>query len=297
MNNIISIKTIISRNIKDYKFCSKLTKDKANEIVDLIKNAMPNFKEISEEDNKELISKDLILNPNKITLYSEKDNVAITFFEGEHISIVSTEFKFNPEIFENIKRVSKDLNDKINFLYSDQYGYLMSDISKLGTGIQLKCEMSLPSINSLGKINQLAENIKRLGYSLKSTDFRDVFEISTKCNLGLKEQEIYSDFEKIINNIQSIENESLSIIKLESIDELVDQTYRAVANLKYAHMINSSELMGLIIKVQTGKNLDLQIDIDDSKISKIIELIKFYSQIGETKQTMIELSQEIAKVL
>ncbi len=297
MNNVISIKTIISRNVKDYKFCNKLTKDKANEIIELIKNAMPNFKEISEDDKRDLISKDLIINPEKIVLYSKKDQIAITFFEGEHISIVSTASKFSENSFKSIKIVSKELNNKINFLYNDQYGYLMSDVSKLGSGIHLECEISLPSINSLGKINQLASNIKRLGYSLKTTEFKDVFVVSTKCNLGMKEQEIYSDFEKVIANIESIENESLAVIKLDSIDELIDQTYRAIANLKYAHMINSVELMSLIIKIQTGKNLDLQIDIDENKLSKLIELVKLYNTQEETNQTMIELSQEIAKVL
>lgn len=297
MNNVISIKAIISRNIKDYKFSTKLTNDKANEIVELIKNTMPNFMEINQEDKRELVSKDLILNPEKIMLFSKKDEVAITFFEGEHISIVSTASSFLENSFENLKRISQELNNKINFLYNDQYGYLMSDVSKLGAGIQLKCEISLPAINSLGKINQLSSNIKRLGYSLEATDFKDVFEVSTKCNLGLKEQEIYSDFEKIISNIQSIENESLSVLKVDSIDEMIDQTYRAIANLKYAHMINSHELMSLIVKIQTGKNLDLQIDIDEDKMSKLIELVKYYNDQEESKQTMIELSQEIAKVL
>ncbi len=297
MNKVISIKAIISRNLKDYKFSTKLTNDKANEIVELIKNTMPNFMEINQEDKRELVSKDLILNPEKIMLFSKKDEVAITFFESEHISIVSTDSNFSENSFENLKRISQELNNKINFLYNDQYGYLMSDVSKLGAGIQLKCEISLPAINSLGKINQLSSNIKRLGYSLKATDFKDVFEVSTKCNLGLKEQEIYSDFEKIISNIQSIENESLSVLKVDSIDEMIDQTYRAIANLKYAHMINSHELMSLIVRIQTGKNLDLQIDIDEDKMSKLIELAKYYNDQEESKQTMIELSQEIAKVL
>lgn len=298
MNNVLKIKAIISRNLKDYKFSCKLSKDKANEIIDLVKNAMPDFVEVSKDDMKCLVAKDLVLSADRTMLYNKNEEVAITFFETEHLSIVSTASNFDEHVFENIKRLAQEMNNKINFSYNDKYGYLMSDVSKLGSGIHLECEISLPAINSLGKINQLSNNIKRLGYSLKSTEFKDVFVVSTKCNLGLKEQEIYDDFEKIISNIESIENESLSVIKLDSIDELTDQVYRAIANLKYAHMITAEELMSSIVKIQIGQNLGLDMkDIDNTKLSSLIELVKYYYSIEESKQTMIELSQEISKVL
>ncbi|MBR1987602.1 MAG: hypothetical protein IKA36_01040 [Clostridia bacterium] len=298
MNNIISVKAIISRNLKDYKFSPKLTKDKQNEIIQLLQKAVPNFKEVDESNLNELTKRDLILNHNAVIFYDENNEIAINMFAGEHLSIISSSNELDSQTFDNIKALSKELNDKINFAYSDQYGYLMSDVSKLGAGIRLECEMSLPAINSLGKIDQLATNIKRLGYTLSSTDNEDVFVVETKCNLGLKEQEIYDDFFKIISNIESIENESLSILKIESIDELTDKVYRAVANLKYAHMINSGELIDSIVKIQVGLNLDLELkEIGSEKLSKLIQLYKQYNSIEESKKTKIDLAQQISKVL
>ncbi|MBQ8615372.1 MAG: hypothetical protein IJ415_02280, partial [Clostridia bacterium] len=178
----------------------------------------------------------------------------------------------------NIKTIEKALNlvqtlaNKINFSFNDEYGYLMSDIAKIGAGIRLESNIMLSAIKSINKIEQVKQNVSKLGYSLKETKFPGIYTLSTLCNLGIGEKQICSDFENTLLKLQELELESIKMLDMSKHDDIVDKTQRSLAILNSAHMLNYEELYNMTSNLRIGLNLGL-IDVGIEKLNEIHKLL------------------------
>ena len=168
MNNIISTKARVFRNLKDYKFVLKLSNEQKEEISEKLSKIFSKFSLVSLSSAdanviKVLKNNNLISQNTNNVLLSKDENVSVNLFEEEHVTIVATSQGYDKTIFSKVKNLADELADKISLSYSDQYGYLMSDISKVGAGIKLDCQICLPSIKELNKIDQIKQNIRQVG--------------------------------------------------------------------------------------------------------------------------------------
>ena len=84
----------------------------------------------------------------------------------------------------------------------------MSNLSLIGNGLKCHCDFVLTGINKLNKISQVKQNVLKLGYKLTESDEEDVYTLSTRCNLGKTMQEVWNDFDQMVQNLQELENES-----------------------------------------------------------------------------------------
>ena len=105
MNNVIYTKVSIFRNVKDYKFVPKLEANKKEEIVNNLASILKDFSLIdltkTSEQIKEYISSLQISTKNNLVFLNQKNNLAITLFDGEHITISSFTEGFDDKIFKN----------------------------------------------------------------------------------------------------------------------------------------------------------------------------------------------------
>ncbi len=278
MNNVLFTKVIFSRNVKDYKFTPKLTQENKDEIVATLTNALKGKMSLIQLNN---INQDMIsrlrtrrlLNSNVANLFlDDKHNTVINLFDGEHLNIVSTGFGYDANALKRAKELSDFLATKINLSFSDEYGYLMSDISKLGAGVELSCDICLDSIREINKIDQVKQNMRKLGYVLKSTKNPSIFTISTSCNLGFSEKEIFEEFIKIVTKLNDLEIESAKMLDVTKHDELLDKSRRSMAILESAYLMTYEELNDILINLRTGVNLSL-IDVDHNTLMKLQKLI------------------------
>ena len=186
--------------------------------------------------------------------------------------------------------------DKISLSYSDQYGYLMSDISKVGAGIKLDCQICLPSIKELNKIDQIKQNIRQLGYVLKETNSPTIYQLSTICNLGYSEKEIFEEFDKMVQKLQDLEVESAKMLDVTNHDVILDRTMRSLAILNSCYLMTSEELKNLLINLRTGANLGM-VNIDTKKLNQLQVLsnsnLSEFVSATETK----ELAEKVKNIL
>ena len=302
MNNIISTKVNIFRNLKDYKFVSKIALEHKEEIIQKMdeilktKYALVNVSSADINVIKYLKNNDLISNQSVNVFTAKKENLCIRMFEGEHLHIVSTCDGYDKNIFKQAKALADELANKIELAFNDEYGYLMSDISKIGTGIQLECKICLHSIKELNKIEQVKQNIRQLGFFLNETNKPSIYKLSTACNLGYSEKEVFEEFDKMVAKLQDLEVESAKMLDVTNHDVIMDRTLRSVAIAKSAYLMTYDELFNLLINLRTGINLGI-ITITSEDIIKLQQLIKdknseFVSQ-SETK----ELAEKVKNIL
>lgn len=298
MNNVIYTKLSVFRNLKDYKFVSKLTSEKAGEIEQKVKDVFKDFSYIenSKKDKKyiEFINKNYFKNANTNCLIDTKNGILINLLNGEHIEICVSQTN-STKALKTIKQCVDTLAKNLNLAYQDNYGYLMSDLTKIGCGLMVESEIYLPSITELNKIEQIKQNLKTLGYNLKSTS-KQVYKLTSTCALGLTETEIVEEFEKTLQKLQDIENESAKLIDVNNHDKLVDETMRAYAILNNAHLLTSEEINNLLVKIITGLNLNM-IEIDLKTLQLLENLAHNQNKEFMSVTEMKDLAKETKNIL
>lgn len=277
MNNVLKTKVIIFRNVKDFKFEPKLSVENKKQIVEMVdlavkgKMALLNISQADVKVIEQLKVKDLIL-PNVQNLYVSKENIAINLFCGEHLSVVSTCIGFDKNVITKAIELTQNLSNKISFSYNDNFGYLMSDLNKIGAGIKLESDIMLSAITKINKIEQVKQNVAKLGYLLKETKYPAVYTLETKCNLGISEKKIFEDFENTLLKLQELEIESVKMLDVTNHDEMLDKVMRSVAILNHAHLLTYDELYNIIVNLRMGSNLGL-IDIKTQTLNNLQTMV------------------------
>lgn len=301
MNNVINTKVCIFRNLKDFKFVPKLESGKKEEIVNILSTILPKkmkLLHVGELDEKttNYLKENNLLSPNCHNLFvSDKDNLSINLFSEEHLTIISTTDGFSRDAIKKAEEISNLVSQKVSLAYSDDYGYIMSDLKKIGSGLFLNCTMALPALSEINKIEQLKSNLKNLGYLVKPTKKASIFEIETICNLGLDEEEIFDDFEKTIKRIEELEVESAKMIDVTNHDDLLDKTARSTAILSSAYLLTYDELNNMINKLRIAKCLNL-CDISVEKINKLQKLAQNSADFISASQ-MKELANKTKEII
>ncbi len=291
MNNVLNTKVIVFRNLKGYKFSNKLNDQEKQNIAETINEVVKgdmsfiNFTQTNETTAKYLKANDLIWETSQNIFAHKKERLAINLFSGEHLAIASTSDGTDKSIFEKALALSDKLSQKIEFAYNDEFGYLMSDLIKIGSGIRVEADIMLSALVAINKIEQVGKNVAKLGYSLKETEFPAVFRLSTKCNLGIGENKIFEDFMSTLNRLQELEIESVKMLQATDADTLIDKVQRSWAVLNSAYLINHDELYNLIVNLRMGLNAGL-IDIKVEVLNSLQKLTK------EKLNDMISLSEQ-----
>lgn len=277
MNNVIFTKVEMFRNLKDFKFVPKLTEENKAEILSRVENLFKDSLTLVDlsldggmisylKENK------LAKNLNSKIFLSKSDKLSVEMFNSEHLTICGTSENFDVAIFKKVKALSDKVSNNLSLAFSDEYGFLMSDLSKIGAGIHIECDICLNSIRTLGKIEQVKQNIRKLGYNLKETKIQNIYSLSTICNLGFSEKEIFDEFKKMVEKLEDLEIESAKMQDITSHDEVLDKINRSLAILKSAHLMSYEELFQLIINLRTGLNLG-QISLSNKTINKLQNLV------------------------
>lgn len=298
MNNVLSTKVTVYRNVKDFKFDTKLMPEQKQQIVQILANALEDkmtFVTLNQTDGNiinYLKSNDLVMQNTQNLFIAKNDRIAINLFNGEHLTLVSTCEGFNSDVVSKAMTIVQEMSSKINFVFNDEYGYLMSDISKVGAGIKIESNIMLSAITSINKMEQVKQNVAKLGFMLKETKFPAVYTLSTKCNLGLSESQIFEDFEKTLSKLQELEIESVKMLDATKHDELLDKNLRSLAILNAAHMLTYDELYNIIVNLRMGVNLGI-VDLKAETLNKLQKLIT-----GKTNDlvSQTELKELAAKV-
>ena len=301
MNNFIFTRVSIFRNLKDYKFMPKLDKEKAQEIENAMDKALSeNYSKVVLDNAdattlKYLFENNLASKNTKGVYLDKKNTISVSLFENEHIYIRSTGYGYTPSAIRNALDLAKNLANKLNFAYSDEFGFLMSDIINLGCGLKLECDLDLNAINNIGKIEQVMQNVRKLGYLLTEKE-ANIYTLSTVCNLGYSETEIVNEFEKMISKLLDLEMESAKMLLASKHDEVMDKIMRSPAILSSAYLMNAEELKTHLSIIRTGLNLNL-IEFDNEKLNRIQQLITNKNSEIAGQSELVELAKRVREIV
>lgn len=292
---VLSSRIRLARNIKGYPFPNKLSKDKAMEIIKKVESAFytssyinENFKtinmnnidamEINSYFEKHLISDNLITNKDISAFILDKDEiVSIMINEEDHLRMQYIIGGFNlKKAYEEIDKIDNLLEEKLEFVFDSDLGYLTACPTNAGTGLRASVMLHLPALHESKEIENVFNAVSKIGMTIRglygegSKGYGNIFQISNQITLGPSEEEIINGLNAMVYQI--IEKEKLAREKLKSQYkyELEDKIMRSLGVLKSAVLLNSKECMDLLSNVRFGVEMGIINNMDKTILNELM---------------------------
>mmetsp|Transcript_17062 Transcript_17062/g.26627 ORF Transcript_17062/g.26627 Transcript_17062/m.26627 type:complete len:468 (+) Transcript_17062:2282-3685(+) len=156
--------------------------------------------------------------------WQSEDKMRIIWF-GEEDQLRIMCMKKGSDLLEVFTNLNKMLNtvesiEGIEFAKDDNYGYVTSCPSNLGTGMRASVHVKIPNLTSDGTDKKAKEVCKPLGLSVRGTGGEHTpigadgtVDISPSARLFIRESEIIGKLYEGIEKLMAIENQSPIIIK------------------------------------------------------------------------------------
>lgn len=292
---VISSRIRLARNCKEYPFPPKLDIDQAIKVVEIYKAAIVELKDhmfrqlkfvdstkISPLEKACLVEKHLIspefAAKREVTglVLSKDEKVSIMINEEDHLRIQSLfpGLQLN-KAWELCNTIDDSIEDKLEYAYSDDFGYLTSCPTNVGTGMRASVMVHLPALTILGYVSTVLDAVSKLGITVRglygegTEAMGNLYQISNQVSLGQSEEEIITKISVVANRI--IEQERIARDQLlKSRIQLEDRVFRSYGVFSNARVMTSGECMRLLSDVRLG--LDLKI-IKDVTIDTVNELM------------------------
>lgn len=295
-NIVMSSRARLARNLEKIPFSHWAKKKDLEDILTMIRNAAEStnylknalfirLKDVSEVDRLFLVERHLMSPEHaqaveyKALIVDPKEMVSIMVNEEDHLRIQVLNSGFNlREAWRIIDEIDTDLSKKLSYAYSPRWGYLTACPTNTGTGLRGSIMLHLPALVFAGQVGKILQATAKLGLNIRGlygegTDaIGNVFQVSNQVAMGLTEEELIDNIERIINQVIAREEAMRKTIMTKNKEELIDRVGRAFGTLKSAHIITSNETVMLLSAIRLGVDLGILKNIDARTVNELFIL-------------------------
>lgn len=161
-----------------------------------------------------------------------------------------------------------ELEEELDFAYSEEFGYLTACPTNLGTGCRLSVLIHLPGLVLGGEIEKVLNSLRQMQFAVRglfgegSPARGALFQISNLATLGRSEQDLAAEFARHVAKV--VQYERMAVERLHRRDHAAveDLAHRALAILQHARLLTSQEAFDRLSQVRLGVLLDILPRID-----------------------------------
>jgi protein arginine kinase len=293
-NIILSSRIRLARNIEDIPFPSGLDDERAEIIVRMVKDSIIKSKstlkfkdyvmqELTPIERQFLVERHLIspgLSKNSVkgaALISGDGVVSIMINEEDHVRIQTIlpglQIKKSWEMASEIDDL---LEQDLEYAYNENWGYLTSCPTNVGTGIRASVMVHLPALNITGNMNKILQAVAHIGFTIRGlygegTEIvGNIFQISNQITLGRAEEEIIESLTAVTGQIIDKEKEARKVLLESNRIQIEDKIWRSRGIMKSARVMNSQECMKLLSDIRLGVDMDIIEDIPIQLLNEIM---------------------------
>ena len=303
---ILTTRARIARNIAGFKFSGLNSNEDKKKILNIIKHSFfdgstenrvnkdyifYNISRLSRIQRHFLLEKHVLSPEMLFKLYSKglilksglkdfKESTSILINEEDHLRIQCIKPGLNiDKTYSEVSKVEKDLEKKIRFCYENDFGYLTSCPTNLGTALRFSVIAHLPALVISGKIDDFIKTLLKVGYGIcgffgeNSEVIGNLFQISNQVSLGKFEKQIIEEINAICLNIVDEEKHALKFLEKNVPLAVEDSVLRTYGMLKYAKMLSYGESLELISMIKLGSDLGILKNIKSFDFYQLISLL------------------------
>ena len=211
-----------------------------------------------------LVSPQMLDGDGKAVLISKDNTMSIMLMEEDHIrlQVILGGFRLD-EAYSTAAKLDDIIEEKINYAFDEEFGYLTACPTNAGTGLRASVMMHLPGLVLTKNISRIISQVNSLGIEVRGLYGEgteadgNLYQISNRITMGLSEAEIIERLKKVVNQVAEAETKARDILTKQYGESAADRFYRAYGTLKYARSITSSEAKSLLSEVMLGRNMGI----------------------------------------
>jgi protein arginine kinase len=290
---VISSRIRLARNLAAFPFSSRASSYQKAEIEGLLRDriakleldprlnyvTLPSLSTLDRQFlyERQLISRELAAadGPRGVALVPQ-ETVSLMVNEEDHIRLQVMRSGFTlDETWQEIDRVDDLLEQRVDYAFSDEFGYLTACPTNVGTGMRASVMLHLPALEHTKQIEKVFRALQKINLAVRglygegSRPSGHFYQISNQVTLGKSETTILNEIHGVIPQIITYERQARTAWLRENRQSLQDKVSRAHGTLCSATMITSEETIDMLSLLRLGINLGL---IGDLTIPTVNEL-------------------------
>lgn len=319
---VISSRIRLARNLAGFPFVARAKPRQQNEILEIcraritdkrladnvlwvpIDEALPIDRQLLVE--RHLISRPFAAAKNKTArgvAVGSDETFAIMVNEEDHlrVQVLRSGMQLG-EAFAQISRLDDILEEKLEYAYSQRFGYLTACPTNVGTGIRVSVMLHLPALKLTGEIEKVKRAARDMHLAVRgmfgegSDAQGDLFQVSNQTTLGKSEKEILDDFEHtVVPQIVAYEQQARQILLKQREHQLDDKIWRAWGTLTHARVLGTDEVLALLSHVRLGVNLGRLDRVDIRTVNELFLLTQPAHLQKITGQDMDPAARRVAR--
>ena len=157
------------------------------------------------------------------------------------------------EALERANAIDDILEEKVDYAFDEDLGYLTSCPTNVGTGLRASVMVHLPALILTRQMNRIIPAINQLGlvvrgmYGEGSEALGNIFQISNQITLGKSEEDIVGDLSSVVQQIIAQERSAREALVKTSNIQLEDRVFRSYGTLVNSRIIETKEACRMFI--------------------------------------------------
>lgn len=215
--------------------------------------------------SRELIGDDSSEPPeHSALLLAGDDALGVMVNEEDHLRLQSLVSGFRlRDAWRRVDELDEELASHLRYAFHDEYGFLTSCPTNVGTGLRASVLVHLPALVLTQEIGKVLQGISQVGLTFRglygegSEVVGNFFQISNQTTLGKTEEDLIDHLQKIVQQVVHYEHQAREILLRDARTVIEDKVWRAYGLLRFARSISFEEVMNLLSGVRLGIGLKL----------------------------------------
>ena len=227
---VVSTRIRLARNLAGLPFTNRASPHQKAEVESRLREAIESLDlvhplryvsmtEISSVDRqflveRQLVSRELatILEGPRGVAFDERESVSIMVNEEDQIRMQSMRSGFDLDTaWHTIDQIDDMVEAKVEYAFSDDFGYLTACPTNVGTGMRASVMLHLPALGMTKQIEKAFKALQKINlvvrglYGEGSRALGDLYQISNQITLGKSEAAALTDIRSVIGEVMSTE--------------------------------------------------------------------------------------------
>ena len=227
---------------------------------------------------RQLISRELagVLDGPRGVAFDDAEAISLMINEEDQLRMQSMRSGFDLDAaWDAIDTIDDLIEAKVEYAFSDDFGYLTACPTNVGTGMRASVMLHLPALGLAKQIDKAFKALQKINlvvrglYGEGSRALGDFFQISNQITLGKSEVASLNDIRSVIQEIIKYERMARSTLMREARQNIHDKVARALGTLQSATMMTSEETMELLSAVRLGVHLRVVGDLSPLAVNEL----------------------------
>jgi len=277
---VITSRIRLARNLTGLPFPHLMGDQKtAEKVWDTIREGIKNIPDLemtsmnrlSDLERQMLLEKHLIspehsetASPYRGIIVNKTGSIVIMANEEDHLRIqcLLPGLQLN-QAYRYADDVDDLLEKNLEYAFDEQWGYLTSCPTNVGTGMRASVMLHLPALTMTNQKGTVFNNIAQLGLTVRglygegTEALGNFYQVSNQITLGQTEEDIINNLWTVTLHVLDQERNTRKRLQEEMKHQLEDKVWRSYGLLTHARVITSNEVLALLSDVALGVDLKI----------------------------------------